>query len=417
MSYAGLGPAVIVDPYSSGSFFASAFAEVGIPVVALMSTNEPPDVYAKSFRPQDFEHILVADGEDLDDLIASLKKLEPRCILTGCESGVELTDRIGPVVLPELSNLPARSQARRHKGEMAEALRDAGVPSMRQICTNSIAEVADWIEREALQGHDLVIKPPKSASTDGVFKVQAGGNWREKFLMLLGSVNRLGITNDKLVVQEYLYGDEFAVDTVSYAGEHSVASICRYRKVDNGPFMAIYDRMDWMAADFPEAGVLRAYAIQVLNAVGMRYGTSHIEIMMTELGPRLIEIGARPHGGGHPQFCRHATGDSQVHRIARSFAESGLSRLDYELKTHLTVVFLLCRRGGHVTNRAALDAIQDLRSHHFSKIHIQQGDLLEPTQDLFASLELGFVALSHKDPDLIAADTETIRSLELQIFN
>jgi biotin carboxylase len=416
MTQPRIGPAVIVDPYSSGAFFAGAFERLGVPVFAVMSAEAPPDVYAPSFRPQDFERIFVAKDEDLSDLIASLRALSPSCILTGCESGVELTDHIAPRVLPERCNLPATAQARRHKGEMAQALVNAGVPSMRQICTNAVDEVADWIDREGLTNQDLVIKPPKSASTDGVVKVPAGTDWQAKFQELLGSVNRLGFTNDKLVVQEYLYGVEYAVDTASFAGTHSVASICRYNKTDNGPFMAIYDTMEWMAPDFADAGVLKAYALRVLNAVGMHYGTSHIEIMVTKEGPRLVEIGARPHGGGHPQFCRLATGDSQVDRIARSFVDNGFSQLDFQLKTNLTVVFLLCRVGGTVTNRVVLDAIATLPSHHFSKINIRQGDQLKPTQDLFASLDMGFVVLAHDDPDRIAADTKTIRTLEAQLF-
>lgn len=411
------GPAVIVDPYSSGAIYASAFDQVGVPVVAVMSSDAPPEVYAPSFRPEDFSQIFVAKDDSLSHVIKSLKSLNPRCVLTGCESGVELTDRIAPLVLPDMANQPSKAQARRHKGEMAAAIAAAGVPGMRQICTSSGDEVAAWIKSEGLEGRDLVMKPPKSASTDGVVKVPGDSDWRTVFDDLLGSINRLGITNDKLVVQEFLTGVEFAVDTASYGGAHSVASICRYNKTDNGPFMAIYDTMEWMPGDFPEAETLTDYAFKVLDAVGMTYGTSHVEIMLTQDGPRLIEIGARPHGGGHPQFCRHATGDSQIDRIARGIVEQGFSRADYELQTNLTVVFLLCRTGGKVTNRKALDAVADLKSHHFSKINIQQGDTLEPTKDLFASLDMGFVVLSHDDPAQISADTKAIRAFEAQLFD
>jgi hypothetical protein len=191
------------------------------------------------------------------------------------------------------------AQARRHKGEMARALVAAGVPSMRQICTGSVDEVADWIERAGLTDQDLVIKPPKSASTDGVVKVPAGSDWRAMFSEL---------------------------------------------------------------------------------------------------------------------FCRVATGDSQVDRIARGFVENGFSKLDFELKTNLRVVFLLCRVGGQVSNRAVLDKIATLPSHHFSKIHIQQGDWLKPTQDLFASLDMGFVVLAHQDAEQIAVDTKMIREFEAQLY-
>ncbi len=410
------GPAVIVDPYSSGAVFADAFRRVGWPVVAVMSAPEPPAVYAASFQPQDFDAILVAREDEYPRVIEKLDAMNPRCILTGCESGVELTDTIAPVLLPELANRPELARARRHKGEMAAAVAAAGIPGMRQICTNRAEEVEAWISRENLLGRDLVIKPPMSASTDGVTRIEAGRGWRQRFAELLGSVDRLGHENEMLVVQEFLHGVEYAVDTVSYDGRHGVASICRYNKVDNGPFMAVYDTMDWMPPGFAGADALRDHAFAVLDAVGMRYGTSHVEVMLTENGPRLVEIGARPHGGGHPHFCRHATGDSQVDRIARSFAEGRPCDDGYELGTNLTIVFLLCREGGVVTNRAALDRIADLPSHHVSRIAIEQGDVLVPTKDLFASLDMGFVALAHEDPEQIQIDRRIIRALEADLY-
>lgn len=405
------GPVVIVDPYSSGAFYAPAFKEAGVRVVAVVSGPTPPEVYASSYRPTDFEEILVAQGEDLSELVARLQALQPRCILPGCESGVELADRLAPLVVADVANLTQLAAARRHKGEMAAAVAAAGLPIIAQICTNDMEEVARWIERENLQGRDLVIKPPKSASTDGVTKVAGGAGWREVFAAMLGSHNRLGILNDKLVVQEYAYGTEFVVDTVSYAGEHCVTDICRYNKVDNGPFMAIYDGMEWMPPDIPEYAQLTTYAFGVLDAVGMRYGPGHIEIMLTPDGPRLIEIGARPHGGGQPRFCRVATGDSQIDRTVRAFTGAGLSQA-YQLKTHLLVVFLICRASGIVGNAQVLTQINALPSYHFSIVNIHDGDRVEPTKDLFASLDLGFVILAHADHAQVMQDYQRIRALE-----
>ncbi len=417
MSKSVLKPAVIVDPYSSGAFFAESFRKLGIPVVGVMSSPEPPDVYASSFRPADFDQVLVADVNDLAPLISKLAALEPSCILTGCESGVELADLICPQILPNKCNDPAKALARRHKGEMGRAVANAGLPSARQICTNSTDELESWLREQGLSGQDLVMKPPKSASTDGVIKIDGGVAWREKFENLLGTHNRLGFKNDKVVVQEFLSGVEYAVDTASYDGRHAVASICHYNKIDNAGYMAIYDTMDWMPPNFIGADQIKEYARQVLDAVGVRYGTSHIEIMLTNQGPRLVEIGVRPHGGGHPQFCRIATGSSQIDLVARSHIDNSLQLQNYSLLTNMTIVFLLCKREGRVTRRDALDQISDLASFHFSKINIRQGDHLKPTEDLFASLELGFVALSHTDPQQIKADYALIRQLEASIFS
>lgn len=408
------GPAVIVDPYSSGALFAPAFAEAGVPVVAVLSEPAPPFVYASSYRPQDFSQIIVMT-DNLSEVVDRLRELQPRCVLAGCESGVELADAIAPQVVANLANVKEKASARRHKGDMAAAVAQAGLPIIAQLCTDNADEVEEWLYQENPIGRDLVIKPPKSASTDGVTKVAKGEGWREVFYEMLGKHNRLGILNNKLVVQEYVTGIEYVVDTISYEGKHSISDICRYHKINNGQYMAIYDCMEWLPPTIRVYDQIVAYARDVLDAVGMRFGTSHVELMLTEHGPRLIEVGTRPHGGGHPRFCRIATGDSQVDRIVRYFTCQGAIPDSYKLINHVLVVFLICRTRGRVNNVEIFDRVRELQSHHFSVIKIRNNDWLEPTKDLFASLDLGFVVLANEDESQIMADYQLIRSLEQQL--
>jgi biotin carboxylase len=408
------GPAVIVDPYSSGALYAPAFRDAGVPVVAVVTAPRPPDVYAASYRPEDFDEIIVAPN-DMPAAIARLRALRPRCVLAGCESGVELTDVLAPLVVPSVANVPEIASARRDKGAMAAAVKRAGLPIIEQICTGDAAEVEAWIERAGLLGRDLVIKPPKSASTDGVTRVARGQGWRKVFAAMIGNRNRLGLVNDRLVVQEYCRGTEYVIDTASFAGRHTVSDICRYHKIDNGDHMAVYESMAWLPPTIPEYDQLVGYASGVLDAVGLAFGAAHVELMLTDRGPRLIEIGARPHGGGHPRFCRLATGDSQLDRVVRQFSTGEAPPASYVLRQHVLVQFLIARQAGFVQNAAVLSQIGELETHHFSRISIRDGARLEVTKDLFGSLDLGFVVLSHTDPARVAADARRVRELEQQV--
>jgi len=189
---------------------------------------------------------------DHKPVVKRLLELQPRCILPGAETGVELADELAAQVTPDVANIPELTSARRHKWEMARAVAKAGLPVIPQICTADAAEVSAWIERSGLQGHDLVVKPPKSASADGVTKVHRGQNWREVFDAQLGKANQWDVINDRMLVQEHVTGTEFVVDTFSYEGIHTVTDVCRYRKIDNGPHMAVYDSMEWVAMDEPD---------------------------------------------------------------------------------------------------------------------------------------------------------------------
>lgn len=408
------GPAVIVDPFSSGELYAPAFTRAGVPVVAVISQPEPPAAYLSSFHPEDFPRQLIYEG-DLAATADQLARLRPRCILPGTEIGVELAEQLAARVVPDVANDPDRIAARRDKGEMARAVAAAGLPGLRQISTNDPAEAAAWIRQAGLTGRDLVVKPPKSASTDGVTRVVAGVGWEKVFADQLGHVNQWGLINERMVVQEYATGPEYVVDTFSHDGVHTVTDICRYRKIDNGPYMAIYDSLRWLPPDAPEVAELVDYATAVLDAVGMRFGAAHVEVIRTDAGPRLVEVNARPHGGGHPRFCQAATGDSQIDRAVRYFTRTGPIPVHYQLQQHMRVVFLIARTAGIIQNVEILDGVRDLASHHHSAIAARNGDPVEVTRDLLATLALGFVVLAHPSPVQLDADYQAVRGLERQL--
>ncbi|WP_394821406.1 ATP-grasp domain-containing protein [Pendulispora albinea] len=406
--------AIVVDPYSSGNMLAPELRRVGVTPVAVISTGEPLAAYAASFRPGDFETIVAFDG-DLDALVRQLATKAPLWVLPGTESGVELADRLAAALTPERANDPELSSARRDKGWMAQAVRAAGLSILRQHAASNIDDVIAWLTKERLLEHDLVLKPPRSAGTDSVTRVPAGQDWTHTFRALLGQRNKLGVVNDRVLVQEYVTGTEYVVDTYSHDGVHTVTDLCRYGKFDNGGHMAVYDSLEFLPYD-PEAyGALFDYTRGVLTALGIRNGAGHTEVMLTAEGPRLIETGARMHGGGHPRFCRLATGDSQLDRTIRHLLGEIVPGPGYTLKRTVLVVFLVARTSGTVKNIEIYDRVKSLSSHHDSIVGTRNGDRVEATRDLFASLGLGFVVFAHERRDQVWEDYATLRAIERQL--
>ena len=91
------GPAVIVDPYSSGAFYAPAFAAAGVPTVAVRSGRAVAEVHRGGYRPEDFTAVIVNDG-DVGAVVDQLR--------TAAEGGekvlhwfeMDVTDPAGDVV-------------------------------------------------------------------------------------------------------------------------------------------------------------------------------------------------------------------------------------------------------------------------------------------------------------------------------
>lgn len=405
---------VIVDPYSSGNLLAPALTDAGLVPVAVVSSDPPPAVDAPSYRPGDFTEIIAFDG-CLADTADRLRRLAPVCVVPGAECGVELADRLSAAITPELANDVALAGARRHKGLMRDAVAAKGLPTARQICTADAEQVAAWIAREGLDRADLVIKPPKSAGTDSVTRIRACDDWRGTFASLLGRRNKLDLVNDAVVVQEYLHGTEYVVDTFTVDGTHTITDICRYQKTNNGGHMAVYDHMDWLPYSTAAYRSLLEYAHGVLDALGVRFGPAHTEIMMTADGPRLIEANIRIHGGGQPRFCEAATGDSQVGRVVRYCTGQRHFPPGFTLHRAVRCVFLISPRSGVIRDAERYELFKDLPSLYFMKIGVRNGDQVMATHDLFSSLALGFVILAHERAEQVVADYHAIRAIEAEL--
>jgi ATP-grasp domain len=405
--------AVVVDPVGTGQEYPVAFRAAGVSTVAVLSTPSTLDdpYYVNSWHPANFEHIHVFDT-DLDGLAATVRDYRPVCVIPGAETGVELADALAELVAPGTGNVPELAAARRHKGAMAQAVERAGIPHLRQICSADPDEVDRWLADAGLASSPLVVKPPKSSGTDNVHLVAAGSDWRPYFDQIYGRINELGLRNNAVVVQEYAEGTEYMINSYSVDGRHGLTDVCRYTKSRRGDRIGVYDLVDFLPSDHPEVGAVWPYAQRVLDAVGIRSGCAHTEVILTVAGPRFIEVGARQAGGGHMMIAKLATGSNQVlrtvaHRVHGEFNGS------YELIQHVCSVVVSSPHAGIWRNAdifAGVDSLPTFWTKHF---YFADGDHV-PAPGGMTSF-LGWVVLASSDRALLETDYRRIKELERQI--
>ena len=359
--------AIIVDPWSTGQEYGPAFREAGAVPIAVLSGPDVLKTYATSWFPENYDAQHPFDG-DLGSLVEQLRRYLPDAfIVPGSESGVELADQLIEALMPGTGNVAGLAGARRDKRAMSAALAAAGVPRLREISTADPAAVERWLAETGLAGKRLVVKPPKSAGGDEVHVVAEDEDWRPRFGELLGAVNKMELVNDEVLIQEYADGTEFLVDSYSLDGRHGLVDVCYYTKMRRGDKIGIYRRIDFLGPDAPEVAEVWPYARQVLDAVGIRTGCGHTEIMLTPAGPRLIEIAARAAGGGHQLISELATGDNHIrrtvaHRLRGEFKEG------FELIQRVRGVFVSAHQGGILRNGELLREAEKLASFQWMKV-------------------------------------------------
>lgn len=405
--------AIIIDGYhiqlGDNRGYASAFRARGVAPVVIMSTPQPVPKYVRKsiWFPDDFEAVHFYDG-DFEKLLELVRGYDPVCIVAGNENGVELTAALVEVLMPEFGNVPGSAAAQRDKGEMARALERGGVPGPKTISTADAGEVTEWIRANKLTDQPLIVKPPKSAGTEEVHLVPPGGAWQGFFEKILGTTNGFGIVNDTVIVQEYLRGTEYIVDLYSVDGRHGLVDTCVYTKHDRGPRIGIYDTADFLPPEDPVVSELADYVRLAADALGIRNGCTHAEVIMTANGPRLVELAARYSGSCMMLSGLLATGDNQIERTVRH-ALDGVFEPGFRLAQPTRTAWLCAENAGAVRETKILAEISTLPTVHATSIPTD-GQVVPQTRDIATSL--GWIIQSATSWEAIDADYGRIRELE-----
>ncbi len=353
--------AIVLDPFSSGRFLVDEFARRGIPSVAVLSCPIPA-LFAASFRPEKYSAVFEADAHT-GTLEAALSPFNPRCVVTGLETGIALMDDLAARFgLP--GNAPQTSAMRRDKYLMQETIRGHGLQAVSQCKVQSGEQAAAWLSHYG--SYPVVVKPAASAGSDNVH-VCAN---REEALAAVDTVlqanNLFGAKNSHALVQEFLDGQEWVVDTVSCDGVCLVTNVTKYKKVRNAHGKIVYRQSAFLAPDDAAHGELIRYVKRVVAALGIRFGAAHVELIETARGPVLVEVNARMHGGDAVSVLRNYAPYTQLELSV----DAHIAPADFQLKAvqsmvysqHVVAHFLISRVAGRVNSVIDEKRLAEIRS-------------------------------------------------------
>eukprot|EP00667_Euglena_gracilis_P006161 EG_transcript_6213 len=417
--------AVVVDPYSSGRYLLYELKARNIPIVCVRSSLKLGSFFLAAYdKHKDYFSETIDFQEDLQKLLGQLEALPWRigAVFAGCEPGVGLADILAEALKLPTANGTALSKARKDKAEMQEQLRRCGVPACEQFLSGDVDALVDWARKHGRW--PLVAKPCCSSGSDGIFFCKSEEDVVEAHHSLIGTMTPNATMNNAVVLQEFLDGTEYIVDTVSHEGKHLCVAMWVYKKRRGTPWnphciMSEGNRL------LPSKGELQDtladYVFKVLDAVGLRYGPCHTEVMMVKRGPILVEVNARLHGLQGPQLIGLATGTSQATyavdvllggaKLFNSHYKPGPERYLYPLKKECLQMVLISGVEGYL-ERGIANAIYSLRLPSVIKVlpAAQKGQWLCQSCDL--NTTAGCALLLHESAEQLDADRMRIRQEE-----
>ncbi|WP_019853065.1 ATP-grasp domain-containing protein [Actinopolyspora mortivallis] len=214
---------------------------------------------------------------------------------------VELCDRLR---LP--CAYPGAASTVHDKARTRALLDEAGIPNPRYVLTDSVDRAASFA---ASVGYPVVCKPADMAASVLINRVGDEEELRSAFFAVSGFTRnfREQPRDSSVLVEEWLTGREFSVETSAVDGKVTVHGVTQKVLDDRGRFIEVGHQFP---APLPEDETRRIeeFTRDCLRAVGHDHGVTHTEVTMTERGPRLVEINSRPGGGNIVDLVRAVTG-------------------------------------------------------------------------------------------------------------
>lgn len=337
------------------------------------------------------------------DVASSLGAIVDRARRTPVNGVIAVGDR--PVVLAACAaealelpwHDPEGALASTDKRRARRAFASAGLPSP----AFQLHHLADLLDAgsdrllRAVPGFPVVLKPLGLSGSRGVIRADnfeecQAAIWRIRALLARPEIRsaRTGL-EDEILIEEYIDGDEFALEGVLTYGALQAFAI--FDKPDPlvGPFFeeTIYatpSRLD------DEQQLAIAEAVRAgATALGLLHGPVHAEMRVTPDGRiHLLEIAARPIGGLCSRVLRFSDGSSLEEVLIRHAIGDDITHLDRESGGAAVMMIPIPRRGlfKGVSGEDAARAVTGVREVH---ITAKPDQLLEQLPE--AGSYLGFI--------------------------
>lgn len=404
---------MIVDAFSSGALLAPALRARGLGTVHVQSSNRLDASLTRSLVTDDFERCIDYASMGHAGTVDFLRRFPVVAVLPGCDPGVIAADRLAADLGVE-RNRAQTVLARRSKYAMNESLRARGQRAAVQIKSASLHEVLSWYDRQSFG--KVVVKPEYAARSQGVSLCADRSALARAFETTIDTINLFGITNSELVVQEYLPGPEYMVNTMSVAGRHFVTDMWLGVDTDEEEISTdLYAELVRPGGECHDA--VADYVRAVLDCTGVDTGPAHVEVRYTPAGPALVELGARLQGALSPRSVHRATGLDPIELTVDAYLapSAALQALQAGgVGSHARFVYFHSDYGGTVTSRPDLSGMYALESVQEVLLAVREGDRLQPTADAVG--RPGYAYLVHEDPRQLQRDYERFRVLEQQLY-
>lgn len=173
------------------------------------------------------------------------------------------------------------------KGEMIKSFDAHGVAHPWYFILHDVEEL-NSIESKII--YPCISKPLDSSGSRGVMLINGPEELRKSIMYSSTHSRKSGV-----IIEEYMSGKEVSVEIVVINEDVHILAVTDKLTTGAPHFVEMrHNQPSKLGKKNIER--IRELAIKAVKAVGIKNGPAHVEIMLTEQGPKIIELGARMGG-------------------------------------------------------------------------------------------------------------------------
>lgn len=254
-------------------------------------------------------------------------------------------------------------------------------------------------------GRPAVVKPVALAGSRGVFL------WRETrdraaWTELVDAYDYEG----PFLVEEYLCGPEYSVETLSQDGRHHVVGITE-KLLGAPPLFVEVGHVHPAPLPQDREQAIEELTVRFLTVCGYRFGPAHTEVIWTPRGPRIVESQARLGGDRIPRLVELARGLDIEQAI---FAGLAGAPARVPEATATAAVRFFAFPPGHIDDVRGLEQVRSLPYVDELTLRLRPGDTAREVRD--SKGRHGHVIVSGATPEQARSRcAEVLAAIELVI--
>ncbi|GAB1798366.1 ATP-grasp domain-containing protein [Priestia megaterium] len=337
----------------------------------------------------------------LEKCLELANQLDIISVFTMNEYRIPLASRISEA-LQLTYQLPYEASLRcRNKKLARQKLNEAGVGEVQYRLVTSESDLESELQDMDLP---LIVKPSNDSGSKNVYLCKSESEISTAIKHIVQSKkNIVGQSIDTdILIEEFLDGPEFSIESVTVNGQTIILGITK-KLVTPYP-LSIEIGHDFPAdLDLDEEKEIRSLVKESLAALGVDFAVTHTEVKLTNKGPRLVEVNARPGGDEIPHLVKAVTGIDLKSLAFLVTLGKGIDSLNLSSTTvpSASIRFLLANQEGKVSFN---DQFQSAYIKE-QKWYVKNGESVKRTESNFDRLGYFIVYGDEKNPSSSKVDS------------